>query len=897
MRSKRSIAMWILAAVLVISFSFSALNFIFARQPAYTYADDPVVVGDTEEFVKTSVNPDNAVVLTANEGGGIIASGNQTNDRTVVVFDHAYTLGSKINFTIKIDADVTDTGNSDTLKGKVYSAIYFAQATKTENGFSASDFFFNRSSGNGMRLHLFTNDGDLKPQNRAMINIGTFTKKDIVNGDSVYSGLGDGANDLGWAFTNAKPIDIEIGVEKVGGIDKIYIQFTVDRRPARPNLTVYKVSIDQSDLIDTENSDGYYIAFEAANSDATERAVSAEISAITVTEAALLVTPESVFLKPTQTANLTVKNTLTQQVISEGLTFTSDNAGVATVDGEGKITAVKAGSAKITVSHTDIGTGEAYVTVADSVTLNSSAIELVTGQTTTLVATTNPTGLNVIWESDNTEVVTVNNGMIKALTVGTANIKATIKNFESGDLEISATAQITVREYVKPDDIHGEDFDVVYSDGIIIGGNGYSYDSGTYYYNGTVQAGYSYLVISDDMTFDKPISFDFINAYDVSNTDDANHMKRFFGISIVQGSAAELEAADYALDAPHGLQINFSSNGGWWSWGGKFFMNYKTSVSGTVSSLRTPENTGSLTGTDRFANAFCRAFADGMRIHVKIWKDGSELKVSFTPVFVEGTILDGSENLKYPNGGDYDFVGPYTMIFNYNEVATGEGNFAIAIGTGNTIEGTVANMNYSINNFDNGLLMGLKLDVESLMLKKGDKYVVKPIYNPSTYNVLEQEWTSSDQSVATVDDKGEITAVKAGTATITYTADGKSATCTVTVIESLSVNSHKITLEIGKTYKIEATTNPEGVEIIYASGNNNYATVSQDGVITAVAEGEVIIYVRAGGDLFTEEITVTVTKAKGGCSSNLASSGTAIILGTVLLSAILFLSIKRKNKN
>lgn len=42
-------------------------------------------------------------------------------------------------------------------------------------------------------------------------------------------------------------------------------------------------------------------------------------------------------------------------------------------------------------------------------------------------------------------------------------------------------------------------------------------------------------------------------------------------------------------------------------------------------------------------------------------------------------------------------------------------------------------------------------------------------------------WSSSDNEVATVDDDGKVVGVKAGEATITAAADGKSATCAVTV--------------------------------------------------------------------------------------------------------------------
>jgi len=52
---------------------------------------------------------------------------------------------------------------------------------------------------------------------------------------------------------------------------------------------------------------------------------------------------------------------------------------------------------------------------------------------------------------------------------------------------------------------------------------------------------------------------------------------------------------------------------------------------------------------------------------------------------------------------------------------------------------------------------------------------------PSTFTDV--SWTSSDESVATVSAAGVVTGVSAGTATITATAGGKTATCAVTVTE------------------------------------------------------------------------------------------------------------------
>ena len=71
---------------------------------------------------------------------------------------------------------------------------------------------------------------------------------------------------------------------------------------------------------------------------------------------------------------------------------------------------------------------EPEVINVESVALNSQNEELKIGETTTLVATvmpSNATNKNVVWSSDNTNVATVNNGVVTAVGEGSANITVT----------------------------------------------------------------------------------------------------------------------------------------------------------------------------------------------------------------------------------------------------------------------------------------------------------------------------------------------------------------------------------------------------------------------------------------------------------------------------------------
>ncbi len=72
------------------------------------------------------------------------------------------------------------------------------------------------------------------------------------------------------------------------------------------------------------------------------------------------------------------------------------------------------------------------------------------------------------------------------------------------------------------------------------------------------------------------------------------------------------------------------------------------------------------------------------------------------------------------------------------------------------------------------------LDKTSAELTVGDTTTIKATVTPDNATVKTVTWTSSDETVATVKD-GVVTAVKAGTATITAKAGDKTATCAVTV--------------------------------------------------------------------------------------------------------------------
>lgn len=78
---------------------------------------------------------------------------------------------------------------------------------------------------------------------------------------------------------------------------------------------------------------------------------------------------------------------------------------------------------------------------------------------------------------------------------------------------------------------------------------------------------------------------------------------------------------------------------------------------------------------------------------------------------------------------------------------------------------------------------GVSLDKTTHTLTEGDTQTLNATVSPSNATNKNVTWSSSDESVAKVDNSGKVTAVKAGTATITVKTEdgGKTASCVVTV--------------------------------------------------------------------------------------------------------------------
>lgn len=102
-------------------------------------------------------------------------------------------------------------------------------------------------------------------------------------------------------------------------------------------------------------------------------------------------------------------------------------------------------------------------------------------------------------------------------------------------------------------------------------------------------------------------------------------------------------------------------------------------------------------------------------------------------------------------------------------------------------------------------------------------------------------WTSANEDIATVDNKGVVTGIKKGTVRITASCNYEKVSCMVTV-KKVTISDKEIEIKVGDKHTIKL----KGADIISCSSQNTkVAKISKKGIITATGSGETMVKVKA----------------------------------------------------
>ena len=137
----------------------------------------------------------------------------------------------------------------------------------------------------------------------------------------------------------------------------------------------------------------------------------------------------------------------------------------------------------------------------------------------------------------------------------------------------------------------------------------------------------------------------------------------------------------------------------------------------------------------------------------------------------------------------------------------------------------------------------ISLNKTTLSLVNGTSETLTATVLPENATDKAVTWTSSNTSVAMVSN-GTVTAKSVGTAKITATAGGKSATCSVTVtpvkVSSITLNKTSVSIKVESSTTLSPTVLPTDAAdrtVTWSSSNTSVATVNSNGEVTGIKAG------------------------------------------------------------
>lgn len=159
-------------------------------------------------------------------------------------------------------------------------------------------------------------------------------------------------------------------------------------------------------------------------------------------------------------------------------------------------------------------------------------------------------------------------------------------------------------------------------------------------------------------------------------------------------------------------------------------------------------------------------------------------------------------------------------------------------------------------------------------LRKGKKVQLKATVSPANASDRTVTWKSSNTKVAVVTPKGNVTAKKNGSATITATAGGKTAKVKIKIgkkyisVGRVKLSKKKLVMNVKGTYFLRATVTPRKASyksLVWRSGNRKVVTVNKKGKLIAKGVGKTTITVvsKESGRIAKCRVTVKDTVKAG----------------------------------
>ena len=170
--------------------------------------------------------------------------------------------------------------------------------------------------------------------------------------------------------------------------------------------------------------------------------------------------------------------------------------------------------------------------------------------------------------------------------------------------------------------------------------------------------------------------------------------------------------------------------------------------------------------------------------------------------------------------------------------------------------------------------VGIRFETEQARVRKGGRLTLSAVAQPEGKTDGRLVWSSSDGSVASVDEEGVVSGKSKGEAVITVTAvdGGYTAECRVRVyqpVTELRMDNRSVTVDTGEDRQLTATILPydaDNKSIVWSSDNPDVADVNGKGVVTGVKAGQTVIRATREDEGISDFCVVTVNQPVTGVS-------------------------------